>query len=136
MMDAPSMFPNGFHPCDVFRDRGGTQWVKTIPRHRASGPIRYYFINFRDSVLFEPDEEHLVYGSDRADQDVPEMPKGFGDVYNPFPADVFIIGNIFKKHFIPVSLLYFILFTSTELFPHDIPRCTRTLTSSPRWSTP
>lgn len=103
MLDAPSMFPNGFHPCDITKDRGGVQRVKRIPRHKASGPVRYCFIDFGISRLYDPDEAHLVVGDDGADQDVPEMSNE--DEYDPFPADVFILGNVFKNHFIPVSLM-------------------------------
>lgn len=101
MMDAPSVFPNGFHPCSITRDRGGVHGIKTIPRYKASGPIRYYFVDFGISRLYEEGEEHSVIGGDGADQDIPEMADQ--DSYDPFPADVFIVGNVFKKHFIPVS---------------------------------
>ncbi len=100
MMDAPSVFPNGFHPCDITRDRGGIQKIKIIPRYRAPGPVRYYFIDFGISRLYEPDEEHLAVGDDGADREIPEMSDD--DEYDPFPADVFILGNVFKKFFLSV----------------------------------
>ncbi|KLO13855.1 hypothetical protein SCHPADRAFT_889747 [Schizopora paradoxa] len=100
MMDAPSMFPNGVHPCDFTRDRTGEERVRIIPRHKASGPINYYFIDFGISRLYEEDEAHLVVGNDGADQDIPEMSDI--DEYDPFPADVFLLGNVFKKYFIPM----------------------------------
>ena len=101
MMDAPSMFPNGVHPCNITRDRSGEEWVRIIPRHKASGPVNYYFIDFGISRLYEEGDAHLVVGNDGADQDIPEM----SDIeeYDPFPADVFILGNTLKKYFIPVS---------------------------------
>ena len=71
MMDAPSLFPNGVHPCDLTRDRSGEERVRIIPRHKASGPINYYFIDFGISRLYEEGEEHLIYGTDGADQDLP-----------------------------------------------------------------
>jgi len=98
MMDAPSVFPNGFHPCDITRDRGGIQKIKIIPRYSAPGPVRYYFIDFGISRLYGPDEEHLVVGDDGADREIPEM-SDF-DEYDPFPADVFILGNVFRKFFL------------------------------------
>lgn len=102
-MDAPSLFPKGVHPSDPTKDRGGVQAVKTIPRYKALGRIRYYLIDFGISRLYEPGEAHLVVGDDGADQDVPEMCVSNEDEYDPFPADVFITGNIFKKRFITVS---------------------------------
>jgi len=99
MMDAPSVFPNGFHPCNTTKDRLGFRRVKTIPRYKAPGPIQYYFIDFGNSRHYEGNDDHLVIGDDGADRDVPEMTDV--DFYDPFPADVFILGNVFKKRFLP-----------------------------------
>ncbi len=104
-MDAPSVFPNGFHPCDITKDRGGFHRVKTIPRHKASGPIRYYFIDFGISRLYKPGDHHFVVGDDGADRDIPEMSDD--EFYDPFPADVFILGNFFKRYFLPVRIVSF-----------------------------
>lgn len=106
MMDAPSIFPNGFHPCNTAKDRGGRRGVKTIPRYKATGPIKYYFIDFGISRHYEEGKKHLVVGDDGADREVPEMSDK--DFYDPFPADVFILGNVFKKRILPVSPLPFI----------------------------
>lgn len=111
MMDAPSLFPNGFHPCSATKDRGGFHRIKSIPRYKASGPVNYYFIDFGISRHYEDGQQHLVIGDDGADREVPEMTDI--DFYGPFPADVFIIGNIFRKHFLPVRLLVFQLLLLT-----------------------
>ncbi len=86
---------------------GGMFEAKPVPRHKAWGPIRYYIIDFGISRLYEPDEE--VVGDDGAERDIPEM----SDirVYDPFPADVFILGNACKKYFVQV---YFFLSSSFE----------------------
>ncbi len=98
MMDAPSLFPRGFHPSSAARDRGGRFEVKTIPRHKAWGPVRYYIIDFGISRLYEPDDPHEVVGDEGLERDIPEI----SDVhtYDPFPADIFIMGNACKKHFV------------------------------------
>jgi len=98
MMDAPDVFPNGFHPCAENRDGGGTFEVKIVPRHKTWNPIRYYFIDFGISRIYRPEEPHEVVGDDGPDRDVPEMSDI--SVYDPFPADVFIMGNAFKKYFL------------------------------------
>ncbi|KLO13853.1 hypothetical protein SCHPADRAFT_852018 [Schizopora paradoxa] len=100
MMDAPSIFPRGFHPTNIATDRGGVFSITTIPRYKATGPIRYYLIDFGISRIYEPDEEHLYIGDDGADRDIPELSDDVA--YDPFRADVFILGNILKKHFIPM----------------------------------
>lgn len=105
MMDAPSIFPNGFHPCSIIKDRGGRYLLKSIPRFKAAGPINYYFIDFDISRCYGLDDNHIVVGGEGADRDVPEL----SDVklYDPFPADVFIVGNVIKKRFLQVGLLPF-----------------------------
>lgn len=103
MMDAPEVFPRGFHPCTRGRDSGGMYDIKTVPRHKTWAPVRYYLIDFGISRIFEPDQPHEVVGDDGPDREVPEM----SDVrlYDPFPADVFIMGNTFKKYFLQVNAL-------------------------------
>lgn len=123
-MDAPSVFPNGFHPCDVTKDRGGSRPIITIPRYKAKGPINYYFIDFGISCLFQDDMEHLTVGNDGADRDVPEMSPV--KPYNPFPADVFILGNILKKEFLPVRSSPIINRTHILTFCLLPFRCTKT----------
>ncbi len=71
--------------------------------------------------MYKPGEEHWVVGDDGADQDIPEM-SDISD-YGPFPADVFILGNVFKKHFIPVRSFIYPHVLSTN--PFQI-RCTIT----------
>lgn len=103
MMDAPSVFPKGFHPCSELRDRGGMFGLKPIPRHKAKGPIRYYIIDFGISRLYGPGDPHKVVGDEGAERDIPEM----SDLraYDPFPADVFIMGNACKRYFVRVRCL-------------------------------
>ncbi len=103
MMDAPGVFPRGYHPCSLNRDRAGMYEIKTIPRHKSWEPIRYYIIDFGISRIYEPNDPHEVVGDDGPDRDIPEM----SDIslYDPFPADVFIMGNTFKKHFLQVGVL-------------------------------
>lgn len=100
MMDAPGVFPKGFHPCALDRDRGGVDDIRTVPRRKSWEPVRYYLIDFGISRIYEPDEPHEVVGDDGAERGVPEM----SDIslYDPFPADVFIMGNTFKKYFLQV----------------------------------
>lgn len=100
MMDAPDVFPKGFHPCAENRDSGGTFPVKTVARHKTRKPVHYYFIDFGISRLYQPDEPHEVVGDDGPDREIPEMSSV--RVYDPFPADIFIMGNAFKKYFLSV----------------------------------
>ena len=132
MFDPAPLFPDGFHPvfAHYLPDLSGAAY----PIPRSSVDIKYYFIDFGISRLYDPGDEHLVVGDDGADQDVPEMSNV--DEYDPFPADVFILGNVFRKHFIPVSTTSsHSKFLITDIFPCTS-RNTRTLPSSPRSPTP
>ena len=100
MMEASSVFPRGSHPSNIATDRGGVFLIESIPRYKAAGPIRYYLIDFDISRIYEPDEVQLYIGGSGADRDVPELSHTVA--YDPFRADVFILGNVLKKHFIPV----------------------------------
>jgi len=83
--------PERIPPSAETRDSGGTFEVKIIPRHKIWNPIRYYFIDFGISRIYRPDEPDKVVSDDGPDRDVPEMSDI--SVYDPFPADVFIMGN-------------------------------------------
>ncbi len=102
-MDAPSVFPNGLHPGGIVADCSGVhlRTRKIIPRYKVSGPIRYYFVDSDVRLLFEPDAERLaIANGQHAFNDIPEM-SSVG-LYDPFPADIFILGNMFKTHFVLV----------------------------------
>ncbi|KAJ3474984.1 hypothetical protein NLI96_g12133 [Meripilus lineatus] len=95
MMDAKSMYPEGFHPLNKWCDRSG---IETAAHYtRSERPPRYYFTDFGISSYFPPDCEPLVVGSEGRDFQVPELSKTVP--YNPFKTDIFIIGNLFKNEF-------------------------------------
>ncbi|KAL5492948.1 hypothetical protein ACEPAI_4396 [Sanghuangporus weigelae] len=95
MFDAVGMFPKGFHPCFWDLDTGGKP---TIPLRRSDVPrVKYFFTDFGISSRFLEGEPRLVLGLNGLDRDVPEL-SGF-NLYDPFPVDVFILGNVFKRNF-------------------------------------
>ena len=101
-MDAPSMFPNGFHPCSITRDRGGVLGVETIPRYKASGPVRYYFIDFGLSRRYSPDDTSpLAFPIFGGDKTVPEFQNSKKPM-NPFPTDIYYLGNLLREDLLEV----------------------------------
>ncbi|KLO13856.1 hypothetical protein SCHPADRAFT_940066 [Schizopora paradoxa] len=96
MLDAPSMFPRGFHPTDYTRDRSGVGLIKYIPRYKASGHVRYYFSDFEYSLRIERDPKRIVglWYPGGSDAVAPEWTDRV--IYDPFPADVFVVGKVFK----------------------------------------
>ena len=114
-MDAPAMYPKGFHPVetDLNRDMRGS-----APHHSRftnPRPVKYYYVDFGISSQFTPEQDHtsrLVVGVDGLDDQVPELSKV--TPYDPFKVDVFILGNYFKKTILNVRLI-FLLFGNTIL---------------------
>ncbi|OCB91803.1 hypothetical protein A7U60_g916 [Sanghuangporus baumii] len=94
MMDGDPLYPKGFHPCLPTLDAKGK---RARPRRRRdTRGVKYYFTDFGISSRFESAEEvRLVTGQDGLDREVPEL-RQF-EPYDPFPVDVFILGNLFRK---------------------------------------
>ncbi|KAH8115228.1 kinase-like domain-containing protein [Phellopilus nigrolimitatus] len=101
LMDGNAMYPHGFHP--------NPSWQFLLPdasdiadyKYRSDVPsVRYYFADFGISAIFEdPNEPHLVHGIDGLDRDVPEL-DGHLEFHDPFPVDVFTLGNQYRKSFL------------------------------------
>lgn len=95
LMDPQSMYPKGFHP--VFPDK--------LPNFQADAPhhtrltvskrVKYYFVDFGMSVRIPPGQPPLVYSLNGIDQDVPELSDHIP--YDPFKADIFMIGNLLRR---------------------------------------
>ncbi|GBE79195.1 hypothetical protein SCP_0203920 [Sparassis crispa] len=99
MMDANSLYPQGFHPVRTFCLPDGNMMAWPLPR--TDKPIKYYFIDFGISVDFPPDAtSRLVLGEKGRDQDVPELSNVVP--YDPFKVDIFIVGNLLLHQFYTV----------------------------------
>ncbi|KAI0310990.1 hypothetical protein OF83DRAFT_1088003 [Amylostereum chailletii] len=97
MMDADRMYPSAFHPLkDRFLLDDITTPTSYIPRSQTV--VKYYFVDFGiSSYIPSNSEEKLVFGVLGRDQEVPELSNEVP--YDPFKADVFIIGNVLRREF-------------------------------------
>lgn len=101
MMDAKDMYPDGWHAQRPFmkRDFGGT--VKHLTRTQR--PVRYYLIDFGISRAYDGSDpspkEEPIFGGDRT---VPEF-QGTLEPCDPFPTDVYYLGNLIREDFLGVS---------------------------------
>lgn len=103
LMDANSLYPNGFHP--VMLDRLPDNSDDAPVLSRAQRPVKYYYVDFGISVCIPSDSQNkLVVGTLGRDQDVPELSTTVP--YDPFKVDVFIIGNLLLKTFERVCTYY------------------------------
>ncbi|KAH9850481.1 hypothetical protein C2E23DRAFT_835331 [Lenzites betulinus] len=97
MYDPRPMYPRMFHPEDPYRAR---DW-KGAAKHstRTANPVRYYFIDFGLSVKFNPDDgpprAHPIRGGDKT---APEILHWNGELLDPFPTDIYYLGNVLRMH--------------------------------------
>jgi len=101
LMDADTMYPEGFHPVKYSYKRDYSGRATYIPRSVAG--VRYYFADFGISVhLPEEEPQKLVTGDLGRDQEPPELSDTVP--YDPFKLDIFIIGNMLRQEFCDVII--------------------------------
>ncbi|KAI0345518.1 hypothetical protein BDW22DRAFT_1324401 [Trametopsis cervina] len=124
MMDANSLFPEGFHPVSLILDPTATRLAKQKPR--SSARVKYYYVDFGISVHILPGQPKLALGGAGRDQSVPELSHVVP--YDPFLVDIYIIGNMFKtflhKVYANVDFLAPLITAMTMEDPSDRPDAT------------
>ena len=111
-MDARTLYPEGHHPVSTEYSPDGI--FDARPLSRSSCNVRYYFIDFGLSTLFEEGEPPLVLGRTGRDKEIPELSNEVP--YDAYRADVFALGNLYYKEFISVRSL----FPRSPVFPLDV----------------
>jgi hypothetical protein len=104
MLDATPLYPDGFHPHVHINDRKIDGKGKARRTTRTLAPVNYYLIDFGLSWKHEPLKgppiAPLIHGNDRT---VPEFQgKENGEPYNPFPTDIYYLGNFIREEFLAV----------------------------------
>ncbi|CAL1706187.1 unnamed protein product [Somion occarium] len=99
MLDPKPLYPNLFHPTDPARSR---DWKGSSKHYsRTTHPVRYVIIDFGISRRYRPEDlppcEPPIISADKS---VPENQKG--EPCNPFPTDVYLIGNLLREWFLQV----------------------------------
>ena len=111
MMDGEQLFPKGHHPVYPRFDIAIRRFSKPIRRRDVanSEPVKYRFIDFESMINFKDSEKApRVLGGSFAfgqDDDLPELRYGVGQMYDPFPVDIFMLGNVYKKRLVDVRAL-------------------------------
>uniref|UniRef100_D8PUI8 Protein kinase domain-containing protein n=1 Tax=Schizophyllum commune (strain H4-8 / FGSC 9210) TaxID=578458 RepID=D8PUI8_SCHCM len=108
MMDASPLYTTPYHPIEQTKRRDFKGLV-TASYTRTQRPVRYYIIDFGLSVRYDtldpPPMEIPVLGGDKT---VPEFKGndpskrygGLSNLYNPFPTDVYCLGNWIREDFL------------------------------------
>lgn len=102
MMDASPLYPDGFHPVatDLKPD-----YIATAKHYtRTQRPTKYKIIDFGISRRYDPAEgRHLEYPIRGGDKTVPEFQgEGGYEPSDPFPTDVYYVGNMIREDFLTV----------------------------------
>lgn len=102
MMDATALYPEGFHPiCQLF----DAEWTPKEAKHytRTRTPVKYYFIDYGISCRFDLEDTDPREIPVRAgDKTAPDFSTGSMVPINPFPTDVYYIGNFIRTDILKV----------------------------------
>ncbi|KAI0044686.1 hypothetical protein FA95DRAFT_1680996 [Auriscalpium vulgare] len=100
VLDPSGMYPNSFHPVKMNRTKNFHWIAKSYTRTQR--PPRYYLIDFGLSRYYDPAFgealDHAMFGGDKSVpefRDFPNCPD-----HNPFPTDIYYIGNMLREDFI------------------------------------
>ncbi|KAG9217560.1 hypothetical protein CCMSSC00406_0008487 [Pleurotus cornucopiae] len=97
MMDARLLYPEGYHPFLPWRNPHMSGSAKHLTRTQR--PVTYFLVDFGLSRKYTPEErpplEPIIAGGDRS---VPEF--ATADACDPFPVDVYTLGNMIKLYFL------------------------------------
>jgi serine/threonine protein kinase len=102
LMNADDMYPGGFHAADPSMTPDWSGKAKHFSR--TERPPKYYLIDFGISVRFSPDDSTPRTRVDAwgGDFDRPPEIEQVNAEYDPFPTDVYYMGNIIKHNFTEV----------------------------------
>ncbi|TFK83402.1 hypothetical protein K466DRAFT_665869 [Polyporus arcularius HHB13444] len=99
MMDSRPILPNSFHPQSTDMERDFSRFL--APRSRTAHPVKYYLTDFGLSTRYSAEEtnplEIPIFGGDRT---VPEFQEDRTIPRNPFPTDVYYVGNFVREYFL------------------------------------
>lgn len=102
--DPRPLFPQMFHPVRYNCRRDNVERYATY-YSRTARPTKYYFIDFGISRKYKPEDvpflEDPILGGDKS---APEFQVS-DDPQDPFPTDVYYIGNLVRQHLMKVCLL-------------------------------
>jgi hypothetical protein len=100
MLDPHELYPESFHPVLTHRTRDLSREAKHLSR--SEHPPKYFLIDFGLSRRYQPEErppsEGIIRGGDRS---APEH-QGSLRSCDPFPTDVYYIGNLVRQDFLNV----------------------------------
>jgi hypothetical protein len=111
MMDGQHLFPQGFHPDPDHQHLTPDGKSNATYYTRTARPVKYYFIDFGLSRRYDPANgppvEDIIMGGDKS----PPEHVGRGEC-DPFPTDIYFLGNLIRRNFLDVIFFFFSCFLS------------------------
>ncbi|KAH7889055.1 hypothetical protein F5I97DRAFT_1935427 [Phlebopus sp. FC_14] len=102
MMDARHLYIDAFHPVYPIMKRNFSGFARY--KTRTQRPPKYFFIDFGISRRYDASVKHPledpIWGGDKT---VPEF-QNSNEPRDPFPTDVYYIGNVIREDFLLTSL--------------------------------
>lgn len=98
-MDGSKMYPHGFHPTRKTANVDGFTFAKYISRTKAKA-IKYFYIDFEMSKLIRSESDRRMRVRQGARNLPPEIERG--DVYDPFPVDMYYLGHVYREYLLEV----------------------------------
>ncbi|KAG1848167.1 kinase-like domain-containing protein [Suillus tomentosus] len=99
MMDAKDLYAEPYHPVMLHMKRDFSGFVSHYTRTQR--PPKYYFIDFglsrRYDAIEETPLEYPIFGGDKS---VPEFQSNVDVPMNPFPTDIYYLGNVVREQFL------------------------------------
>jgi hypothetical protein len=104
MLDPSNMYPESFHPADMNRSKDFRRKAKWYSRTRR--PTKYLLIDFGLSRRYDPaDGPPLDKPYKGGDKSAPEH-QDTERLCNPFPTDVYYLGNLVREEFMQVCIFF------------------------------
>jgi len=104
MLDPSNMYPESFHPADMNRSKDFRRKAKWYSRTRR--PTKYLLIDFGLSRRYDPaDGPPLDKPYKGGDKSAPEH-QDTERLSNPFPTDVYYLGNLVREEFMQVCIFF------------------------------
>jgi hypothetical protein len=100
MMDATTMYPNGWHP--IRRSLSPDMTDSAHHCDRIDANVKYFFIDFGISARFLPGQPHIISDLRGREQRPPELVAGIP--HDPFKIDMAIIGYLLDDNFYKVRV--------------------------------
>ena len=102
-MDPKPILPEGSHPQCYRRTKDMEREIR--PHSRTARPVKYYLADFGMSQRCSPEVlEPLAVPLHGGDRTAPELRADSLTPRNPFPTDVYYMGDLIRRDFIQVRV--------------------------------